>query len=294
MTQEKKKVKRIVNLDFKSALENGDLPHIALVDEGANEEEVLLMKAKDVQVSLSMSRFLEKFFGLWCCDAEALAKLLGYETEDSRDDEYETDLEKELKDVVFLKQKAIDKELPEAIPYDVNAKLEVLRKKLGSALDSVGASAGASLNDNKEENEMSKAEMSSAEAQIEEMRKAKEQLAVQIEEMRKQKEEAEAVVEQFRKQAAEKREKDLNAVLAGYTFINEELRKSLSSNLLSVSEEVQEVMCKSLEAARTAVEAVVVSEDSEATIEDTTEFKKSKVELYSDSLSRILANRKAK
>lgn len=293
MTQEKKKVKRIVNLDFKSALENGDLPHIALVDEGANEEEVLLMKAKDVQVSLSMSRFLEKFFGLWCCDAEALAKLLGYETE-SREDGYETSLEKDLKEVVFLKQKAIDKELPEAIPYDVNAKLEVLRKKLGSALDSVGASAGASLNDNKEENEMSKAEMSSAEAQIEEMRKAKEQLAVQIEEMRKQKEEAEAVVEQFRKQAAEKREKDLNAVLAGYTFINEELRKSLSSNLLSVSEEVQEIMCKSLEAARTAVEAVVVSEDSEATIEDTTEFKKSKVELYSDSLSKILANRKAK
>ena len=293
MAQEKKKVKRIVSLDFKSALENGDLPHIALVDEGANEEEVLLMKAKDVQVSLSMSRFLEKFFGLWCCDAEALAKLLGYETE-SREDEYETSLEKELKEVVFLKQKAIDKELPEAIPYDVNAKLEVLRKKLGSALDSVGASAGASLNDNKEENEMSKAEMSSAEAQIEEMRKAKEQLAVQIEEILKPKEEAEAVVQQFRKQAAEKREKYLNAVLAGYTFINEELRKSLSSNLLSVSEEVQEVMCKSLEAARTAVEAVVVSEDSEATIEDTTEFKKSKVELYSDSLSRILANRKAK
>lgn len=45
-----------------------------------------IIKAADVQVTLSMEDFLEKFFGMWSRDAAALAVLLGYEVDVS--DEY--------------------------------------------------------------------------------------------------------------------------------------------------------------------------------------------------------------
>ena len=66
--------KRITNFNFHDQLLSGQDAHISFVGEGANGQEVLLMKAKkQVLVEVTMVDFLQKFYGMWYDDAEALA-----------------------------------------------------------------------------------------------------------------------------------------------------------------------------------------------------------------------------
>lgn len=79
--------KRIVKeIDF-----SGETAHIALVSKAANQQSVLLMKNKDVDlekaadeilISTSMQTFLTTFFRMWDEDAAELATILGYEPQE--------------------------------------------------------------------------------------------------------------------------------------------------------------------------------------------------------------------
>jgi hypothetical protein len=54
---------------------------------GFNDE--IIEKASKVTVTLPIEDFLSKFFGLWCDDAEVLARVLGFTTEDMESQEEE-------------------------------------------------------------------------------------------------------------------------------------------------------------------------------------------------------------
>jgi hypothetical protein len=56
---------------------------------GTNRSEDFIKKAQQIQVTLEIPEFLQKFFGLWYEDARVLAALMGY-VEDSPEDELST------------------------------------------------------------------------------------------------------------------------------------------------------------------------------------------------------------
>lgn len=67
--------------------------HYALVMKAANFSEEFLEKASQVKVQMEITEFLTRMFGLWCEDAEILARALGYTTAqmDYESDEYKED-----------------------------------------------------------------------------------------------------------------------------------------------------------------------------------------------------------
>lgn len=85
------KAKRIIKgFDF-----TGKDAHVALVDEAANGQTVLVMKSltaseeevtkalsKDVSVKMTIMEFLTRYLNLWWDDAEIVAGLMGYSAED--------------------------------------------------------------------------------------------------------------------------------------------------------------------------------------------------------------------
>lgn len=91
--------------------------HVALVDKAANGHTVLITKASDeIILSLSMENFLSLFFGMWECDAAALALIMGYKSEVYEDalvtrerwgdDWYADNIEETLEKVYLIKAAA--------------------------------------------------------------------------------------------------------------------------------------------------------------------------------------------
>lgn len=126
MTQKPKR--KLKNIDF-----SDDTSHIALVSKhqggpasGANYNLVLknvegrspefIEKVQSIQVELSLPDFLSRFFGLWCEDAEILARLLGYIPEEQEDGwDYEDYIEERLSAFTIIKSLHEAKSLPDAL-----------------------------------------------------------------------------------------------------------------------------------------------------------------------------------
>ena len=92
-----------------------------LVAKGANFSPEFIKKAQQIQVTMELPAFLEKFFGIWGSDAEVLARLMGYvkpedeDEEEDYDDWYENYIEEKLSAFTIIKSLHEAKNLPEAL-----------------------------------------------------------------------------------------------------------------------------------------------------------------------------------
>lgn len=92
-----------------------------LVAKGANFSPEFIKKAQQIQVTMELPAFLEKFFGIWGSDAEVLARLMGYVKPEDEDDEedyddwYENYIEEKLSAFTIIKSLHEAKNLPEAL-----------------------------------------------------------------------------------------------------------------------------------------------------------------------------------
>ena len=90
-----------------------------LIAKANNFSPEFIQKMQQVQVTMELPAFLEKFFGIWGSDAEVLARLMGYvepEDEDEvEDDWWENYIEEKLSAFTIIKSLHEAKNLPEAL-----------------------------------------------------------------------------------------------------------------------------------------------------------------------------------
>lgn len=90
-----------------------------LIAKANNFSPEFIQKMQQVQVTMELPAFLEKFFGIWGSDAEVLARLMGYEKpEDEDEDEsdwWEDYIEEKLSAFTIIKSLHEAKNLPEAL-----------------------------------------------------------------------------------------------------------------------------------------------------------------------------------
>ena len=90
-----------------------------LVAKANNFSPEFIQKMQQIQVTMELPAFLEKFFGIWGSDAEVLARLMGYvKPEDEDEDEgdwWENYIEEKLSAFTIIKSLHEAKNLPEAL-----------------------------------------------------------------------------------------------------------------------------------------------------------------------------------
>ena len=90
-----------------------------LIAKANNFSPEFIQKMQQIQVTMELPEFLEKFFGIWGSDAEVLARLMGYEKpEDEDEDEsdwWENYIEEKLSAFTIIKSLHEAKNLPEAL-----------------------------------------------------------------------------------------------------------------------------------------------------------------------------------
>lgn len=67
-------------------------------------------KASMVQVEMTITEFLVRFFNLWYDDAEVLARVMGYDTDADSGDSYEDWIDKRVEAITIMKSLVLDKE----------------------------------------------------------------------------------------------------------------------------------------------------------------------------------------
>ena len=91
----------------------------ALIMKGHNFSPEFIQKMQQVQVTMELPDFLEKFFGIWGSDAEVLARLMGYvepvDEDEEEDDWWENYIEEKLSAFTIIKSLHEAKNLPEAL-----------------------------------------------------------------------------------------------------------------------------------------------------------------------------------
>lgn len=89
-----------------------------LIAKANNFSSEFIQKMQQVQITMELPEFLEKFFGLYGSDGEVLARLMGYvkpEVEDDSDDWWENYIEEKLSAFTILKSLNESENLPEAL-----------------------------------------------------------------------------------------------------------------------------------------------------------------------------------
>ena len=90
-----------------------------LIAKANNFSPEFIQKMQQIQVTMELPAFLEKFFGIWGSDAEVLARLMGYvKPEDEDEDEgdwWENYIEEKLSAFTIIKSLHEAKNLPEAL-----------------------------------------------------------------------------------------------------------------------------------------------------------------------------------
>jgi hypothetical protein len=90
-----------------------------LIAKANNFSPEFIQKMQQVQVTMELPDFLEKFFGIWGSDAEVLARLMGYvepeDEDDEEDDWWENYIEEKLSAFTIIKSLHEAKNLPEAL-----------------------------------------------------------------------------------------------------------------------------------------------------------------------------------
>lgn len=287
MTQAKR---RVTKFNFDKLMQSGSKAHVALVDKAANEQEVLVMKAKTptVQISMEMDKFLQKFFGMWEEDADALIKILGYE-EPSDDDlnpdgdrdksyqEYDeskghtiwvsgvgytnTDgyIKNRIGEVSLLKGKEGTKELSE----NMVELIKNLQKDVGT------------LDAPSQEEEVIETKKSSTEGEPnmnEEEIKAMQDEIVELKKAKNEADKLKAELVELKKAKAEQREAEMVELVKGLTFVSDEEADDVVKALLASDHEG--VLVVTLEKARTAIVEAATDErghdEEEEVVTDTT------------------------
>lgn len=249
--------RRIKKFNFQA-----DGSHVALVSEGANQQEVLLMKSvhtvegqtplyeisekeietndlrDEVKITTSMQLFLQNFFNLWREDAANLAMILGYS---SNNDWFEAEYGEDIK-VELLKSQG-----------------EVASKKLYDVIQSLEDKYGEKIKKHFEEKAMPTQEeiQKSIDDAIEKALKAQKKemddaIALKDAELEK----AKSTVEELSKAVETKEKKDLTDVVKGYSFIDE--ADDFVENIFKLRNlEGFNLILTTLEKAQTAIDAAV-------------------------------------
>ena len=124
-----------------------------LIAKANNFSPEFIQKMQQIQVTMELPDFLEKFFGIWGSDAEVLARLMGYvepEDEDEvEDDWWENYIEEKLSAFTIIKSLHEAKNLPEALAQLTEQDyLDVLNDQvlIEKALKEFDAKSNASAN----------------------------------------------------------------------------------------------------------------------------------------------------
>ena len=124
-----------------------------LIAKANNFSPEFIKKMQQIQVTMELPDFLEKFFGIWGYDAEVLARLMGYvepEDEDEvEDDWWENYIEEKLSAFTVIKSLHEAKNLPEALAQLTEQDyLDVLNDQvlIEKALKEFDAKSNASAN----------------------------------------------------------------------------------------------------------------------------------------------------
>jgi len=268
----------IIKFDFKS-----QGAHLALVDSAANLVDVLVMKAvqPEVQVTLSMKEYLKKFFDLWEEDAAKLAGILGYSAEmyDSYEDNQgnylttEEYIKQEIGKVQLLKGKTEVDKLPKELFDKVSTlmlKADITKTSKDSPLEDLTISQGETMTPEQEK-------------ELVELRKAKADL-----------ESAQAELVELRKAKSEKELKEVVELVKGYSFVKAEDADALAVFFQKAKDiEGYSKALDALEAAKVAIDSFATSETGAATQE--VEVSKSNSEKdMSELVAERLKLRKAK
>jgi hypothetical protein len=278
--------KRITSFNFKENLLSGQGAHVALVEEGANEQECLIMKAaKQVTVQLSMVEFLGKFFGMWSDDAELLAKSLGFDI-DTYSDSHEEYITEKAASIQFLKGKDIPKELPQSLINIIKSLQDSFEVPTNTSDEETGVT---NMPQSQELKDLLKAK--------EDLLKAKEDQDKQITELLKAAKIQEEANQVTATELADLKKAKLDAIkeetlelVKGFNFVEEDQKEALVQVLMSKE---GAVVANVLEAARdlikTAIEAEVGEDvDVEDEVEDL-----NKSAVIVNNVKEILKKRKA-
>ena len=121
-----------------------------LIAKANNFSPEFIQKMQQIQVTMELPDFLEKFFGIWGSDAEVLARLMGYvEPEDEEDDGWENYIKEKLSAFTIIKSLHEAKNLPEALAQLTEQDyLDVLNDQvlIEKALKEFDAKSNASAN----------------------------------------------------------------------------------------------------------------------------------------------------
>lgn len=228
-----------------------DWAHVALVDKAANAQEVLTMKnhegAGEVQITLTMQEFLNKFFHMWDEDAAALAGILGYDA--SVADSYYKEhgsiptpmeaVQSRIDSVVLLKGMEIPDVAPGSVVEDITKLMSAIGDQLTSETkpDEVSTKKDSTLDITQEELDSLKSAAASNAKLIEDNETFKAQLAG------------------YATQMKETEKATMVTCVKAYSFIGEEDQATVVDALLASAKTDQVVIIKALESARDAVTA---------------------------------------
>jgi hypothetical protein len=284
--------RRIHKFNFKST-ETGDFaPHVALVDHAANNLEVLTLKAAsqpEVQVSLTMREFLDKFFYIYGESASVLAGILGFDTGATEQvaDTYEEYIQDKVNSVVLLKGKVLPENLPQKLADEISGlqskfgdTVEETYKSLVSTSKEKGGDVTLPVTPNPKEIPMDtietlKAKLDAQAVQLEEVSTLKSQLA------------------DLQTLSADKAKIEMTTCVKGYSFVTEENQESLVTSLLTLKGDTLSTVIASLESAREAVTATALTEQGTVAVDDATpaEGEETFAEKANSHVASILAAR---
>ena len=286
--------KQITNFNFKKQLMSGQDAHVSFVKEGANNLEVVLMKAKkQVTVSTDMVTFLRKFYDMWYDDAEELATVLGFDV-DTYSDEHDAYLEDKAKDIVFMKGKEIPNKLPESLVGKI--------KDLQKTFEDFNKNDSSESLINEKGDTMPKATINADELDLQKSldAKAKENadLLQELADFKKSQEDlvksnAKLVADMdARKEADLKKAKDeMSDLVKCFNFVKEESREALTDVLMSNDVSAQNLILEAFTAATDLVKSSVESEVGED-FEEAEEADLAKGNSHKSRISELLKSMK--
>lgn len=281
------KAKRVVTkFNFDKLMKSGNKAHVALVDSAANQQEVLVMKAKapEVRIEVTMKEFLKKFFDLWEEDSACLAGILGYDSgmyDDHKDDDgsYKSEedfLQEKINKVSLLKGRDIP---------------DTLSEKMVEAIKSLQTTVGDKLETPSDEGEVIQTEKSSTEGEKSMNEEEIKAMQDEIVELKKAKEEAATLKQELdtlKAAKAKKAEDDMVELVKGFNFISEDDQPEMVEALLKSSN--AGIFMATLEKARKALEAAVTVEEGHD--EETTQV--TDTEKANDMVTQLLKARNSK
>lgn len=240
-------------------------PHVALVLRGANGQEVLTKKEhrdNEVQITMSMAGFLEKFFYVYGTNAEILAGIMGFEVQDSEGNSpsYDEFIQSKIDSVLVLK----GMEIPESAPLTVTDKIIKLQTEYGEAItqkyDDITNTSGDSPDviTSKTHGEDPMDELETALEQIKTLKaEATAKADLQAQEMKTLKGNMQALVDA---NVAAKRE-EMVVTIKEYSFIPTDQAEGFADLMVTLKADAQVAVLKHLEGARNAVAAAAMSEE---------------------------------